>query len=60
MNPMPVWELIVVSFAVLLASFTISLPLLIGDRLDRRREAVARKAPVQAPVSPPDEVRRAA
>lgn len=41
MSPMPIWELVVVSFACLLGSFAIFLPLLIGERSDEREKAAS-------------------
>jgi hypothetical protein len=52
-NPMPIWELVVVGLACLLGAFSIFLPLLIGELLDQREEArVARTAPMPTAASP--------
>lgn len=45
MNPMPIWELIVVGLACLLGALSMVLPLYIGERLDQREQARAARKP---------------
>lgn len=57
MNPMPVWELIVLGLAGLLAAFSMVLPLYVGERLDQREQAMAarKKASVPMAANPGDD-----